>query len=281
MSAVLEISNLEKRYRNFLLDHISFSVPCGFVTGFIGESGAGKTTTLKLITGMAKKDGGNIRLFGRPAEDVSLKEEMGILFEQPCYQEDWTPLDVERALRPFYRKWSSAAFHQYLERFSLEKKQKYGTMSRGMKMKLGIAATLANDAKLLILDEPTAGLDPAGREEILEIFRDYMVQEDRTILFSTHITGDLEKIADYIVYIQEGRIRYSGLKDELMDQYCMVRGGTGDLPRSKRGAILGLREHAGGFDGMIAVEDAAGFPPGAVMEQASMDDIMVRMNRGV
>lgn len=281
MNNVIEVSNLRKQYNNFLLDNISFSVPCGFVGGFIGENGAGKTTTLKLILGMVMKDGGDIKLFSKPAQDVSLKEDVGVLFEQPYYQEDWTPLDIEKAMRPFYKKWSDAAFHQYLERFSLDPKQKYKTMSRGMKMKLGMAVTLAHDAKLLLLDEPTSGLDPVGRDEMLEIFRDYMVKEDRTIFFSTHITSDLEKIADYITYIQNGRILYSGLKDDLIEKYCLIRGGIGDLPQSKRKQIFGLREHPNGFDGMIEMKDIAGFPTSVVTETVSLDDIMVRMSKGV
>lgn len=281
MNNVIEILNLKKQYKNFLLDHISFSVPGGFVCGFIGENGAGKTTTLKLILGMVLKDGGSIKLFGKPADDVSLKEEIGVLFEQPYYQEDWTPIDVENVMRPFYKKWNSTVFHQYLERFSLDPKQKYKTMSRGMKMKLGLAATLAHDAKLLLFDEPTSGLDPVGRDEMLEILRDYMVEEGRTIFFSTHITSDLEKIADYITYIKNGKILYSGLKDELIEKYCLVRGGTGDLPQSKRHQIIGLREYPSGFDGMIAITDIGGFPGSVITETVSLDDIMVRMSKEV
>lgn len=281
MNNVIEISNLRKQYRHFLLDHISFSVPGGFVCGLIGENGAGKTTILKLILGMVRKDGGSIQLFGKPAEHVTLKEDIGVLFEQPYYQEDWTPVDIEKALRPFYQKWSSTAFYQYLERFSLDPKQKYKTMSRGMKMKLGMAVTLAHDAKVLLLDEPTSGLDPVGRNEMLEILRDYMVEENRTVFFSTHITGDLEKIADYITYIKDGKVLYNGLKDELIEKYCLVRGGAGDLPQSKRRQIFGLREHPNGFDGMIELKDIAGFPASVVTEPVSLDDIMVRMSKGV
>ncbi len=279
MNNAIEISGLRKQYRNFLLDNISFSVPAGFVCGFIGENGAGKTTTLKLILGMAMKDGGSIRLFGRPADEVSLKEDISVLFDQPYYQEEWTPADIEKAMRPFYKKWSSTAFCQYLERFSLDRKQKYKTMSRGMKIKLGMAVTLAHDSKLLLLDEPTSGLDPVGRDEILGIFRDYMVEENRTIFFSTHITSDLEKIADYITYIKAGKLIYSGLKDELTDRYCLVRGGTGDLPQTKRKQILGLREYPGGFDGMIETKFIAGFNANVITETVTLDDIMVRMSR--
>ncbi len=279
MNNVIEISNLTKKYNNFLLDNISFSVPGGFVSGFIGENGAGKTTTLKLILGMVMKDGGSINLFGKPADEVSLKEDIGVLFEQPYYQEDWTAIDIEKAMRPFYKRWSSTTFHQYLERFSFNPKQKYKTMSHGMKIKLGMAVTLAHDAKLLLFDEPTSGLDPVGREEILGIFRDYMVEENRTIFFSTHITSDLEKIADYITYIKDGKIVFSGLKDELIDRYCLVRGGAGDLPQSKRKQILGLREHPGGFDGMIEIKNIAGFSANVITETVSLDDIMVRMSK--
>lgn len=280
MNHVIQVSGLKKQYKNFLLDNIDFSVPRGFVGGFIGENGAGKTTTLKLVLGMAMKDGGSIKLFGKPAEDVSLKEDIGVLFEQPYYQEDWTPLDIEKAMRPFYKKWSSTTFHQYLQRFSLDPEQKYKTMSRGMKMKLGIAVTLAHDAKLLLLDEPTSGLDPVARDEMLEIFRDYMVEEGRTIFFSTHITSDLEKIADYIIYIQNGRILYSGLTEDLLEKYCLIRGGSGDLPQSKRKQVFGLREHPNGFDGMIETKDIAGFPASVIAETVSLDDIMIRMSRG-
>ena len=279
MNHVIEISGLKKQYGNFLLDDVSFSVPGGYVCGFIGENGAGKTTILKLILGMAMKDGGDIRLFGKSADDVLLKEDIGVLFEQPYYQEDWTPADVEKAVRPFYKKWDSALFNRYLERFSLHPKQKYKTMSRGMKMKLGMAVTLAHDAKLLLLDEPTSGLDPVGSDEMLGILRSYMVEDNRTIFFSTHITGDLEKFADYITYIKNGRIQYSGLKDELIEKYCLIRGGAGDLPPSKRGQVIGLREHSGGFDAMIEMKDIAGFPGSVIMETVSLDDIMVRMSK--
>ena len=146
-------------------------------------------------------------------------------------------------------------------------------------MKLGMAVTLAHDAKLLLLDEPTSGLDPVGRDEMLGILRSYMVEDNRTIFFSTHITGDLEKFADYITYIKNGRIQYSGLKDELIEKYCLIRGGAGDLPPSKRGQVIGLREHSGGFDAMIEMKDIAGFPGSVIMETVSLDDIMVRMSK--
>ncbi|HMM30267.1 MAG TPA: ABC transporter ATP-binding protein [Clostridia bacterium] len=279
MKNAIEVNNLTKKYKGFLLDNISFAVPSGFICGFIGQNGAGKTTTMKLMLDMALKDGGDIELLERSNDDVSLKEDLGVLFDQPYFQEDWTPVDIEKAMCPFYKQWNSVAFHQYLQKFSLSPKQKYKTMSRGMKMKLGMAVTLSHDAKLLLLDEPTSGLDPVMRDEMLDIFRDYMVGENKSVFFSTHITSDLEKIADYIVYINKGRIVYSGLKDELTEKYALIRGGIEDLPESKRKSIIGLREHIGGFEGMIEVSDIGGFPPGVVTETVSLDDIMVHMNR--
>lgn len=279
MINAIEIKSLTKRFKGFLLDGISFSVPGGFVCGFIGQNGAGKTTTLKLMLNMAVKDGGEIEILGKSGDDISLKEDLGVLFDQPYFQEDWTPVDVEKAMRPFYRRWDSSVFHQYLERFSLSPKQKYKTFSRGMKMKLGMAVTLSHDAKLLLLDEPTSGLDPVMRDEMLDILRDYMAEENRSVFFSTHITSDLEKIADYIIYIHKGRILYGGLKDGLTDKYCLVRGVDGDLPQAKRSSIIGLREQNGTFGGMIDIADVGGFPPGVITEEVSLDDIMVHMNR--
>ena len=281
MNNAIEVNGLRKRYKNFLLDNISFSVPSGYVCGFIGQNGAGKTTTLKLLLGMALKDDGETKILGKSNEDVLNKENLGVLLEQPYFQEDWTPADVEKAMRPFYVDWDSTAFHKYLQAFSLDNKQKFKTMSRGMKMKLGMAVTLSHNAKLLILDEPTSGLDPVAREEMLDICRDFMVKEDRSIFFSTHITSDLEKIADNIVYLHKGRIIFSGAKEELLDMYCIVRGGTDDLPRDKRRNVIGLREHVGGFEGMMLLSDVSGLPGSVITEPVTLDDIMVNYSRKV
>ena len=280
MTNVIELSGLTKSYKSFKLDGISFSVPSGFVCGFIGQNGAGKTTTLKMMLGMVLRDSGAIRLLGKPVEDVSRKDDVGVLFDQPYYQEDWTPMDLERAVRPFYTPWDSAAYHQYLQRFSPDAKQKFKTMSRGMQMKLGMAVTLSHDAKVLLLDEPTSGLDPVARDEMLDILRGYMTAEGRSVFFSTHITSDLEKIADFITYIHKGKILYSGAKDDFVERYCLVRGGSGDLPQAKRDRLLGLREYPGGFEGMVAVTDIGGFPKGVITEPVTLEDIMVFTSRG-
>lgn len=275
MNNAIEVKGLTKKYKNFLLDNISFCVPKGFVSGFIGENGAGKTTTLKLILGMVLKDEGDIQVLGKPADAIAVKEDMGILLDTPYFQEDWTPKDIENAMNPFYHRWDSEVYHNYLKRFCLNSNQTFKTMSQGMKIKLGMAVSLTHDAKILILDEPLKGLDPAARREMLGILREYMVKEDRSILFSTHITSDLEKIADYITYINEGKIVYSGTKDELLESYYIVRGGPGELPPQKRRQILGLQEYNTGFEGLVKMEDMGGFPPCVIMEEASIEDIMV------
>jgi len=279
MNNAITVTNLTKKYKEFLLDDISFTIPGGYICGFIGQNGAGKTTTMKLMLGMAIKDSGNIEILGNSSDDVSIKENLGILFDQPYFQEDWTPADIEKAMRPFYRKWDSEQYHKYLSKFSLNPKQKFKTLSRGMKMKLGMAVALSHSAKLLLLDEPTSGLDPVMRDEMLDVLRDYMVEEGRSVFFSTHITSDLEKSADYIVYIHEGKILYSGPKDELVDKYCIIKGGRGDLSEDKRNSIIGIREYVGGFEGMIEVAEVGGFPPGVITETATLDDIMVHMSR--
>lgn len=232
MTNAIEVKNLYKQYPGFALQNVSFSIPQGLCCGFVGPNGAGKTTTLKTMLGMARKSSGEINLLGKPDSDVTIKEEIGVMFDQPYFQEDWTPLDIEKGIRPFYHDWNSEEYHQYLSRFELDPKKKFKDFSRGMKMKLAMAVNLSHNAKLLLLDEPTGGLDPVARDEILDIMREYMVDESRTILFSTHITSDLENIADMILYISNGVISFCGEREELLAKYCVIKGGV--LPEDKR-----------------------------------------------
>jgi ABC-2 type transport system ATP-binding protein len=230
------------------------------------------------MLGMVRKTNGDIRLLGKPDGDVSVKEELGVMFDQPYFQEDWTPTDIEKAMQPFYRYWDREQYRKYLSRFNLDPKKKFKYFSRGMKMKLAFAVSLSRNAKLLLLDEPTGGLDPAARDEILEIMREYLINDERTILFSTHITSDLERIADMVVYISNGIISFSGEKDELVSQYCVVRGGN--LPQDKRKSAIGIREHNNGFECLMAAVNIGGLPSDAVTERATIDDIVVYMERG-
>lgn len=277
MTNAIDIKNLCKMYPGFALKNVSFHVPSGLCCGFVGPNGAGKTTTLKAMLGMTLKDSGEISLLGRPDGDVTVKEDIGVMFDQPYFQEDWTPFDIEKGIKPFYQSWDGGEFRKYLSRFELDPSKKFKDLSRGMKMKLAMAVHLSHDTKLLLLDEPTGGLDPVARDEILDIMQEYLVKEGRTILFSTHITSDLEHIADMIVYISHGVVSFCGEKEELLSRYCVVRGGK--LPKDKRKLAIGLREHNNGYDCLMAIEDIGGLSSDTVTEEATIDDVVVYMER--
>lgn len=277
MGNAIEIHNICKSYPGFSLKNISFTVPEGLCCGFVGPNGAGKTTTLKIMAGLIFPDSGEVRLFGREAGDPSVKEEIGILFEQPCFQEDWTPLDIEKSIYPFYRSWDSARYRSYLSRFEIEPRKKVKNLSRGMKQKLAMAVQLSRDTRMLLMDEPTGGLDPAARDEMLDILREYMIPENRTLLFSTHITGDLERIADSIVYISNGSISYWGDREDLTASYCVVRGGN--LPEEKKRHAIGLRRTGNGYECLMALSHIGGLPRDTVIEPSTINDVVVYMER--
>lgn len=277
MTNAIEINNLCKQYPGFALKDVSFTIPQGLCCGFVGPNGAGKTTTLKSMLGMTLKDSGEIRLLGKPDGDVTAKEDIGVMFDQPYFQEDWTALDIEKGIRPFYQHWNSSEYHNFLSRFELDPKKKFKDFSRGMKMKLAMAVHLSHDAKLLLLDEPTGGLDPVARDEVLDLMREYLVKDGRTILFSTHITSDLERIADIVVYISHGVVSFCGEKDELISRYCVVRGGK--LPDGKKKFAIGIRENSSGFECLMDLNDIGGLPSDAVTEQATIDDVVIYMER--
>lgn len=281
MANVLEVRGLCKDYPLFSLQELSFSIPGGSIMGFIGPNGAGKTTTIKALLGMIQKNAGTIQLFGEEFDgsQTQQKESIGVVMDSPFYVEDWTLLGVERALSPFYSRWDSAQYRDCLSRFSLDPRKKVKELSRGMEIKLMLAVALSHGARLLLLDEPTSGLDPVARDELMDILRDFVCDEEHAILFSTHITSDLEKIADYITFLQKGRLVFTGEKDALLESYCMVRGGASDLTSALREKLLGLREHSVGFEGMLSCRDLRLLPQGVVTESCTLDDIMVHVNK--
>lgn len=281
MADLLRVTGLSKQFAQFSLRDVSFSIPGGSVMGFIGKNGAGKTTTLKLILGMLRRDAGRIQLFGKDFDGIApgIKEQIGVVMDNPFYVDEWTLLQLERALSPFYPNWDPACYRDCLHRFSLGAAKRIKELSRGMKVKLMVAVALSHKAKLLLLDEPTSGLDPVARDELLEIFRDFVCDEEHAILFSTHITSDLEKIADYVTFLQNGHLLFTGETQRLLEEYCLVRGGRADLSPSLRDKLRGLREHSVGFEGLLPCREGRILPPGVVTEACTLEDIMVYMNQ--
>lgn len=281
MNNALEISGLCKNYDNFSLNHISLTLPQGYIMGFIGPNGSGKTTVIKLILNMIRKDKGSINVLGKDhiRGEVDIKENIGVVFEDPYYVPDWNLTDLETAVRPFYKTWDSNRYHSYLKNFGLNRKQKIKTLSKGMKLKLMISAALSHESKLLILDEPTSGLDAVSRDELLEILCDYVSSEDRSILLSSHITSDLEKIADYITFIHKGNLIYTGNKDELLEKYCIIKGDAGKLTGEQRGKIIGFTENLTGFEGMYETRELYNLSSDIVTDAASLDDIILFTDR--
>ncbi len=281
MNNVLEINNITKDYKKFKIDNISFNLPKGYIMGFIGANGAGKTTTIKLILNMIKRDSGEIKVFDLDniREEENIKEQIGVVFDECYYLEDWTLNDVEKAVSMFYKNWNSSIYEKYLKEFNLARDKKVKDLSRGMRMKLMIAVAFSHEAKLLILDEPTSGLDPVARDEFLDILRDYIEDEEKSVIFSSHITSDIEKIADYITYINNGKIIFTGEKDEFLEKYCIIKGGKEDITESQKKEIIGLRIHSTGFEGLIELKKAVGFSSKVIIEKASLDEIMIYMNK--
>ena len=227
MGSALEIHELTKKYEDFTLDHISFQVPSGSIVGLIGENGAGKTSTINAVLGLIKKDSGEIEILGENADNLSspIKEEIGVVFDGSNFSEELTPVKLNKVLREVYSSWDQALFSKLLDQMEVPLSKKIKTFSKGMKMKLSIAVALAHHPKLLILDEATSGLDPVMRDDILDIFLDFVQDEEHSILVSSHITSDLEKVADYIVFIHKGKIIFSKSKDELLENYGIIKCG--------------------------------------------------------
>ena len=278
MSNVLEIKNLTKYYDGFTLDNISLALPQGSIMGFIGENGAGKSTTIKLILNVIHRDRGEVKIFGRDnlIYDSELKQSVGVVYDESNFPESMTPKNINVILRRIYRNWDQQAFFQYLDQFALPADKELKTFSRGMKMKLSIAVVLSHQAKLLILDEPTSGLDPVVRDEILDIFLDFIQNEEHSIFLSTHITSDIEKIADYIAFIHQGKIVFVAEKDELLNQYGVLKCGFDDFEKLDRRIVKGFRKNRFGVEALVEKQRFKGH----VIDAATIEDIMLFTLRG-
>lgn len=227
MSNVIELNHLTKKYTDFLLDDIDILVPKGGICGFIGENGAGKTT-IQLMLGIINKTSGSIKIFDKNMEDdaKNIKEKIGVVFDEMGYHEFLTPKELNNIMKNIYSNWQENAFFEYLKKFSLPATKKCGAFSRGMRMKLQIAVALSHEAELLVMDEPTSGLDPLVRNEMLEIFKEFVEDKKHTVFLSSHITGDLEKISNTVVFIHKGRIVLSGDKNQILSSHGLINVST-------------------------------------------------------
>ena len=220
------VQNLCKQFEDFSLDNVSFKVPKGRIVGFIGENGAGKSTTINLILNELSKDSGQIQVFGVDHTIPTVKENIGVVFDECNFHDVFTAADIEKILKEVYKAWDSNLFSQYLKKFKIPTKKTIGTFSKGMKMKLSIICAMAHRPKLLILDEATTGLDPVVRDEVLDLFLEFIQDEDCSIFFSSHITSDIQKIADYVILIHQGKIIFEEQKDNLVYNYGVAKCGT-------------------------------------------------------
>ena len=283
MTNCIEIKGLCKSYGDFSLKNIDLTLPGGSILGLIGENGAGKTTTIKCILNLIRRDAGEITLLGYDniSEERLAKQNIGLVLDECFFHDTLRPLDVGRVLAPAYKNWDQALFRDYLDKFSLPEKKLIKDFSRGMKMKLSLSAALAHRPKLLILDEATAGLDPVVRDEILDEFLGFIQDEDHAILMSSHITSDLEKVADYIAYIHQGQVVLSDSKDAILDSYGRVGCTAAQLEAIAPGDVLRVRK--GSFGCEALVKDRAAFArkyPMLLAERTTLEDIMLFVGKG-
>lgn len=283
MENILNIKDLTKKYEGFTLNKVNFQLPKGCIMGLVGENGAGKTTIIKLILNLIKKSGGNVEILGLDniENDPKLKNRIGVVLDESNFHDNLRPMDISIIMRNIYDHWDNERFLKYLDQFKLPKDKRVKDYSKGMKMKLSIAVALSHDPQLLILDEPTGGLDPIVRSEILDIFLDFIQDEERAILFSTHITSDLDKIADYITFIHNGNIIFSESREELVDNYGIIKCGTNDFNRIEKGDIIGYRKNQFGYEVLIINKEKNRYKyKDFVMDNANLEDIMLFYIRG-
>lgn len=281
MNDDLIISGLTKAYKDFMLNGDSFSVPCGSIVGLIGENGAGKSTTINAVLELIQKEAGSICVLGKEQLDNEIKEQIGVVFDGNNYPEIFSTRKLNRVMKDIYHSWEQHTFLNLLKKFFLPADKPIKQFSKGMKMKLAIAVALSHNSKLLILDEATSGLDPVIRDDILDILLDFAQDETHSILISSHITTDLEKIADYIVFIHEGQVVFSMPKDELIEQYGIIKCGAAQFEALDKLDIIVYRKMD--YEWQVLVADRVAMKkkyPKALIDSASIDEIMLLYVKG-
>lgn len=283
MENILEIKNLTKEYDRFKLNNINLNLPKGTIMGFIGENGAGKTTTMKTVLNIVNRDSGSIKVFGKDniKEEELIKEDIGTVLNDSFLSEYLTPKDINKIMKNFYRTWDEKLYFKYIEHFKLPENKMSKEFSSGMKIKIKIIVALAHHPKLLILDEPTSGLDPIARNEILDLFQEFIQNEEHSILVSSHITTDLEHIADYITLINNGEIVLSKLKDELIEQYGLVKCTEQEFNQIDSNDYIKYRKNRNEYD--LLTENKYKFKKKyniQVIDKPGLDDIMTLYIKG-
>ena len=280
---ILEVKNLNKKYKDFQLKNVNLSLPKGMIMGLIGENGAGKTTTIKAILNIINTDSGEIKIFGldNKKEEKKIKQDIGVVLDDSFLSEYLNPMDINKIMKNFYQNWDEKLYFKYIEEFKLPKNKISKDYSSGMKMKLKIAVALSHHPKLLILDEPTSGLDPVARNEILDIFQEFIQDEEHAILVSSHITSDLEHIADYITFINNGEIVLTKTKDELLDRYGIVKCSEQEFKKINKADYLKYKKNR--YEYEILVENKNEFKRKydiQIIDKPTIEDIMLIYIKG-
>lgn len=284
MSNVLELKGVSKRYGTFALENISFSLPQGYIMGLIGINGAGKSTLLKTMLDIVKRDQGEIYMFGKDTKTdiVEIKQDIGFVFDDSYFYGHLNCNQMKKIIAPFYHNWDEEKYQSYMKRFGLPTDKKIKAFSKGMKMQYNIAVALSHKAKLIIMDEPTAGLDPLVRRDLLNLLQEVVMEEEVSVLFSTHVTTDLEKIADYITYIHNGHVEFSDEKDKILEDYCIVKGDNSLLDDQNSKAFIHIEKNQHGFQGLSRDKEEINrqFGDEVLIEKASLEDIMYFTSKG-
>ncbi|HWP95516.1 MAG TPA: ABC transporter ATP-binding protein [Syntrophomonadaceae bacterium] len=283
MEPILAVQNLSRAFKDFKLDQVSLTLPRGYIMGLVGPNGAGKTTTIKLIMNLIRRDSGDIFVFGldNRTHQKEIKQKIGFVYDENYFYENVTLEEMKQIVAPFYQDWDERLFRKYLMDFDLPPRKKIKDLSRGMKTKFSLALALSHRAELILMDEPTSGLDPIFRSELLEILQREMQDDRKGILFSTHITSDLEKIADYICFINNGQVVFTNTWDKIREEYLIVKGPKELLHQPVRDLLQGIRENDFGFEALTDKTDKIKslLDDRAVYEHPSLDQIIVFTGR--